>query len=167
MRKNLNHEKRSALILITVLLLGSSCTRETVIFSGFPALRITAPTPMSPAVVSDIVNALRKRLLLQADHILTRTYPDCDQYLAEVGWLIPTSPYAQQQLAAALKDKGIGTVRFTSYVREHPATLKPGMDILIQDIRRLMPSIRAAAPTGCQAAMPWPGHTFSHDTSSQ
>ncbi len=166
MRRNPKKEKHSGLILITVLLLGA-CTRETVTFRGFPTLRITAPTPMSPAVVSDIVNALRKRLLLQADHILTRTYPDCDQYLAEVGWLIPTSPYAQQQLAAALKDKGIGTVRFTSYVREHPATLKPGMDILIQDIRRLMPSIRAAAPTGCEAAMPWPGHTFSHDTSSQ
>ena len=159
MRQNRGQSNKGCLLIVALAALSvCSCTRETVTFPGFPPLRVSTPVPMSPLVVDEILADWRGRLLTEASRITTRGRRSCEQYQAEVEWLLPTSPYSKRQLTNALRAREISQSRFTSFVRDEPESVRQGMEKLYISLEAKWPELYAARPTGCEPTCPWRPH---------
>ena len=130
-------------------------------------MRVTAPIPMSAAVVDDILAAFRERLLVEADEMITRSRRSCEQYQAELRWLLPTSPFAKRQLASVLHDREISQSRFTLFVREEPGSAREGMERLFASLEERWEQLYAARPSDCQVICPWRPHPKIRTTATE
>ena len=153
-RKNARSAKCRRYRLVALLLL-CACTQEVVTFIGFPPLRSSAPEPMSPSLVTEVMESLAARLDTHALQILNTEYTECAQYTAELHWLAPTSPYARRQLVDILNARDISPVRFTKYVQESPDVLRPGTERLLEQLDNRRAALLQAAPSGCTTVPHW------------